>query len=64
MEIKLNLFMRELISYLVFLIFLGLVMRGYRDNDAYDFSKTLQDDIVHNHFQSVSISNDILDSFR
>ena len=48
--------MYDVISYIVFLLFLGLVVRGYRDPNEYDFSKALEADIVHNHFQYVSFS--------
>ena len=54
MEIRLRLFLQELISYIIFLMFLALVARGYRDTDEYYFSKALRDDIVHSHFDNVS----------
>ena len=54
MEIRLKLFLQDLLSYCVFLIFLVLVVRGYRDPDEYNFRKALEDDIVHQHFRFVS----------
>ena len=36
-------------------MFLALVVRGYRDTDEYYFSKALRDDIVHEHFDKVSL---------
>ena len=53
MEIRLRLFLQELVSYIIFLMFLALVARGYRDTDEYYFSKALRDDIVHSHFDIV-----------
>ena len=53
MEIQLKVFLQDLMSYLVFLTFLALVVRGYRDPDEYYFRKALEDDIVHHHFKSV-----------
>ena len=54
MEIRLRLFLQELVSYMIFLMFLVFVVRGYRDNDEYYFSKSLRDDVVHGHFDKVS----------
>ncbi len=54
MEVRLRLFLQDLISYLIFLLFLGFVVRGYRDPDAYNFNKALTDDVIHKHFDNVS----------
>ena len=54
MEIRLKLFLQDFLSYLLFLTFLFLVVRGYRDPNEYYFRKALQDDVVHRHFTSVS----------
>ena len=53
MEIRLKILLQDLMSYMVFLTFLVLVVRGYRDPDEYYFRKALEDDIVHQHFKSV-----------
>ena len=54
MEIRLKIFVQDILSYLVFLTFLCFVVRGYRDPDEYLFRKALDDDIVHSHYQQVS----------
>ncbi|XP_065069836.1 uncharacterized protein LOC135694887 isoform X2 [Rhopilema esculentum] len=51
MEIRLKIFVQDILSYLVFLTFLCLVVRGYRDPDEYLFRKALNDDIVHSHYE-------------
>ena len=55
MEVRLRIFLQDFISYVIFLMFLAFVARGYRDTDGYYFSKALTDDIVHQHFEHVSL---------
>lgn len=57
MEIRLKLFVQDFLSYLLFLTLLVLVVRGHRDPGEYFFRKTLEDVIVHKHFQEVSESD-------
>ena len=54
MKDRLGQLIKDVVSYVIFLMFLSFVVHGYRDPEAYRFAKILEKTVIGDNFQEVS----------